>query len=114
MGERWSVEHAHTTLEESSDEEGRLMGKAFVASCTWQTQEGIAKPSSDLLLWTTMGAKLVSDKFGQRAMEDAFMNQIVFDDENKCCAVTEVDGIEVFHDITQGMRMAAKTGYDPV
>ena len=57
-----------------------------------------------------MGAKLVSDKFGQRAMEDAFMNQIVFDDENKCFQVLEKDGIAVIHDITQGMRMAAKTG----
>ena len=57
-----------------------------------------------------MGARLVSNKFGQRAMEDAFLNQIVFDDENKCYAVTEVDGMEVFSDITQGMRMAQKSG----
>ena len=109
-GETFGVEHVLPTFDESSDEEQRGMSKAFVASCSRQTQEGIAKLRRDLLQWTTMGAKLVSNKFGQRAMEDAFMNQIVFDDENKCYAVTEVDGMEVFSDITQGMRMAQKSG----
>ena len=43
-------------------------------------------------------------------MEDAFLKQIVFDDDIRCFEVTEVDGMEVFIDITQGMRMAQKSG----
>ena len=100
-GEKRGVEHELPTFDESSDEEQRQMSKAFVASRSRQTQEGIAKLRRDLLQWTTMGAKLVRDKFSQRAMDDTFLNQIVFDDENKCYAVTEVDGVEVLHDSTQ-------------
>ena len=29
------------------------------------------------------------------------MNQVAFDDDNKCFEVTELDGVEVFSDITQ-------------
>ena len=43
-------------------------------------------------------------------MEDAFLNQIAFDEDNKCWAMEEVDGTVLFHDITQGMRMAQKSG----
>ena len=33
-GEKWGVEHSQATFDESSDEEARRMGKAFVASCS--------------------------------------------------------------------------------
>ena len=39
------------------------------------------------------------------------MSQVALDDENRCILIEEVGGITSAHDITQGRRMGAKSGY---
>ncbi len=66
-----------------------------------------------MLLWSTMGAKLYSNKFGQRQLADRWAGQVAFDDDNKCYSISETSAGEVLvHDITECLRMAKGTGLD--
>ncbi len=69
--------------------------------------------AKELAKWATKGAKFIGDAFGQRGLEDALLGNICFDEDNKCYeVVTDENGLQVIHDLTQGLRMAQKSGMD--
>ena len=80
---RFGVEHVHRVDLEDSEEEAGGLAKAFEQTCSTKTRDEMTKLRKELHRWSTKGAQLISDKFGQKAMEDAFQNQIAFDDNNR-------------------------------
>ena len=104
------VEHVNLEEDADSDVERRAEDTVFIKSLPLDKQLELERLQAHPLQWTTKGAQLIGNLFGAKATEDRFTNSIAFDDEQKCEVIFEIDGITPMQDITQGMRMAHKSG----
>ena len=109
---RYGVEHVNEVDIEESDIES-MNSETLQDDLPEEEKVEMQLLALDLARWATKGAKLIGDAFGQRGLEDAFLGNICFDEDNKCYeVVTDENGLQVIHDLTQGLRMAQKSGMD--
>ena len=93
----------------SSDEEDTAENQKFVDTCAQETRDKIEETRNQLHAWSSRGAQLHGDAFGQKNLMDKFENLIVFDDDNKCFSLEKDEqGMVIVTDITLGLRMAQR------
>ena len=61
-----------------------MKSEALYKSLSKETTAKVDRVRKELLTWTTVGAKLYGNMFGQKQREARFMNQVAFDDNNRC------------------------------